>query len=144
MLKFGLELLARKREVSLSQACEFAIASTLRSEKFDDKPIFDIAREALTVVNERGEALALNTDIRILALLRLPEKLRSPEESFVLGVYTSMRSKIPLDRMSDFYALAARAFGLGLSQRDAIKELIEEFTQSAGTLKSTHGKPALP
>ena len=128
-MKFGLELLARTRQVSLSQACEFAIGKVLRNEEFEGASLLAIAEAVNRTIDEKGGEIVVHLDQRVLAALRLPEKLRTPEEQYVLEVFTVVRAKLTTDQLMDLYSLASRSFNIGLSVRDAARQLTDEPNQ---------------
>lgn len=158
---FGLELIARDRQTSLSQAAEFALATVLRGYDIDGKSALNIAGSAMLIEREKPLTKSeLGILLRIyehdeqtkdetkwneafrgammremerlqrgespLSVFAVPERLRTPEESFLVAVVklAPLNLAVAVDEQC---RKIQEAFRMGLSVEDAAKQMIETF-----------------
>lgn len=165
-IMFGLDLIARDRQTSLSQAAEYALATVLRGYSIAGRSAWDIAKDVMFIDPDSGkpidgvllklmvsiqkppeaseeESAGLYEEMKRLQrgesplmMLAIPERLRTPEESFTMAVIEHH----PIDASADIDAqvkLIKDAYKLGLSVQDAAKQMSSVPLPSKRKKKST-------
>ncbi|WP_395117719.1 hypothetical protein ACFCQI_14175 [Rhodanobacter sp. FW102-FHT14D06] len=151
-IMFGLDLIARDRQTSLSQAAEYALATVLRDYSIGGRSAWDISKDATFIDPDTGKTMdgpllklmisiqkppdasdlsasnlfkemkRFQTGKSPLMMLAIPERLRTPEEAFIAAVIEHH----PLDAEGDLDLQVRQikdAFRLGLSAQDAAKQM---------------------
>lgn len=125
-LLYGLELIARQRGgISLSQAAEYAIASALRSIELEGKSLLDIAEAAINVADMYGSPTErVATHKHVWRLLRTPERLRTPEENFILEVYNQVKTYVGVEDLDLLVDPAREAFRIGTPAEEVASKFL--------------------
>ena len=143
-IMFGLDLIARDRQTSLSQAAEYALATVLRSYMIDGKSAFSIASLGTVADDETGDPVTVDRDSLIAAgvdksavdklvgvfealhhspefvrALIMPDRLWTPEEKYMMEVLRGAKMMAIHDNWSEIYAVVREQFRLGFSVADA-------------------------
>lgn len=163
-IMFGLDLIARDRQTSLSQAAEYALATVLRGYAIDGKSALQIAQDAMLIdpksgkpwdgvfleymqsrydhVDDKSRALIIEEMKRLqlgaspLAVVTIPARLRTPEEAFIMMVVK--QRPFDLGGNLDAQVKAIKdAFRLGLSVDEAAKQFPAAASQGQGKTTAT-------
>lgn len=140
-LLFGLEVVARDRRTSLSQAAEYLIEQQLRAYEIDGAPATALLEDAAGVMREnlaRGNPLVQRVPEdaeEVVSLLLaspsgraffMPQSLQSPSERFFRRFYSSLLSRAA-DAAGDFddptNALPAMLIFSALARPDILEQL---------------------
>lgn len=137
-MRLGLELLARQRKVSLSQACEYALAVALRDTSVGGQSAYFLA-----------EQYAQAEEIyRRHPMLLMPDTLLTPEELFARDIFHAIsdRAETLLSSlhgawlslyMEEILETATNAFRTGQGEHEVIDHLITVTGLRSGGLEAT-------
>ena len=147
----ALELIARDRQTSLSQAIEYVIAVVARDYKIEDKTVKDIIVGDNTIEKiiwsflpeskaEKEESkLKLNEFVdqiidtvahsKWIELLNIPESVRSPEEKYMVALYEQFGNEIRARRLDEFFDFVSQEYRSGTP----IEELENRLSNAIST-----------
>lgn len=143
----ALELIARDRQTSLSQAIEYVIAVVARDYKIEDETVKDIIAGDDTLEKiiwsflpqskaEKEESkLQLNLLVdqiidtvahsKWIDLLNVPESVRTPEEKYMVSLFEQFGNEIRASRIDDFFDFVSQEYRSGTP----IEELEKNFSE---------------
>lgn len=149
----ALELIARDRQTSLSQAIEYVIAVVARDYKIEDETVKDIIAGEDTVEKiiwaflpqsktEKEESkLQLNLLVdqiidtvahsKWIDLLNVPESVRTPEEKYMVSLFEQFGNEIRASRLDDFFDFVSQEYRSGTP----IEELEKKFSETINANK---------
>lgn len=151
----ALEIIARDRQTSLSQALEYVIAVVARTYKIEGKTVLDIVVPVTDGDIPRGDWPDVPAPLKELAyleftrdpqsqseeakreqeaasvsrkVLTMPASLRRPDETFFVEVYDRLKfpaEAIDWHAMDSIYEACRAAFQVGLKVEDVLKAIKE-------------------
>ena len=161
-IRFGLEVLARDRDISLSQAVDYALRRVLRDHQVDGRSVLEIAERVSMLEEARGprelfdyglmangrdlnaeEAAAVMgkffLDTGLLQIRAMPERLRKAHERLLVEVVEGLPEGLWADGEL-VRNVVQDAFKDGKSAPEAVDELVRIVGATRKTAKKGRAK----
>lgn len=161
----ALELIARDRQTSLSQAIEYVIAVVARDYKIEDETVKDIIAGDDTLEkiiwsclpeskaeDEESKQQLIELANKIAQdfsrtkwgkLLDIPESLRSPEEKYIATLFEQFGNEIRASKIADFYDLVSQEYREG-APIDDLKKRLSDAINANKMLKPLEALEGIP